>query len=171
MTDELKPLSKKHQRVQDEYLLSFNQTQAYWTVYPKVTYESAKTASARLFADDNFSAHLRARLNEIHMSADEALKLLADQARGDIGAIMEATTFGYNLDMKKAKEIGFTKLFKKVRQKTITIIGKGKEADDTEIHTLEVELYDAQSAIEKILRVHEKLPPTDLNIHVTITDE
>lgn len=156
MTDELKPLSKKHQRVQDEYLICFNQTRAYMAVYPTVAYESAKTASARLFANDNFLAHLQARLDEVHMSVNEALKLQADIARADVGDIMEPTTFGYNFDMKKAKETGFTKLIKKVKQKTVTIMGKGENSEDTEIHTIEIELYDSQAAIRDALKVHGK---------------
>ena len=80
----------------------------------------------------------------------------ADQARADIGEIMEATTFGYNFDMRKAKETGFTRKIKKVKQKTVTIMGKGEDSEDTEIHTIEIELYDAQAAIDKVLRVAGK---------------
>ena len=89
MSDELKPLSKKHQAVQDKYLTCFNQTQAYLHVYTNVTYDSARTASARLFADDNFLAHLKLRLDEAHMSADEALALQAEIARANIGVFFK----------------------------------------------------------------------------------
>lgn len=85
MTEELKPLSKKHQRVLDNYVTYWRQTDAYWEVYPKNTYESAKTSAARLFANANFSAHLQARLDELQMSADEALKIQTDIGRGDVG--------------------------------------------------------------------------------------
>jgi len=38
----------------------------------------------------------------------------------------------------------------------VTKIGKGDTDDDTEIHDVEIELYDAQAAAEKILRIHGK---------------
>lgn len=170
MTD--KPLSRKHQAFVDQYFLChFNGTEAYMRVYkPKSGRNTARANAADLLANPNISAAIETRLSEVHMSANEALELLANQARGDIGEIMEATTFGYNLDMKKAKETGFTKLFKKVKQKTVTIMGKGEDSEDTEIHTLEVEIYDAQAAIEKILRVHDKIKgPEETTINVTIS--
>ena len=166
MTDELKPLSKKHQAFVDQYFLChFNGTEAYMRVYKPKDRNVARASAARLLADVSVSEAISARLAEVHMSADEALELLAGHARGDVGEIMEPTTFGYSFDMKKAKEIGFTKLIRKVKQKTATIMGKGEDSEDTEIHTIEIELYDAQSALEKILRVHGKFkdPGTEGN--------
>lgn len=171
MTDELKPLSKKHQAFVNQYFLChFNGTEAYMRVYnPKGGRPSARVMAAELLAIPNISAAVETRLAEVHMSANEALELLADMARGDIGEIMEPTTFGYNFDMKKAKDTGFTKLLKKVKQKTVTIMGKGEEAVDTEIHTIEIELYDAQSALEKILRVHDKIKDPDKATVINVT--
>ena len=156
MSDELKPLSKKHQLFVDYYLQCFNATQAYLRVYPSSSTDAARANAARLIATDNVKAAIQERLAEVHMSADEALKLQADIARADVGDIMEPTTFGYNFDMKKAKQTGFTKLIKKVKQKTVTIMGKGEGSEDTEIHTIEIELYDAQAAIRDALKVHGK---------------
>lgn len=149
-----KPLSRKHQLFIEEYLASFNGTRAYMKVYPSASYETAMANAAKLLGSTKIAAVVSARQAEAQMTANEALKRMADIARGDMGDIMDPTTFGYNFDMKKAKEIGFTKLIKKVKQKTITILGKGEDADDTEIHTLEIELYPADAALDKILRVH-----------------
>ncbi len=91
MTEELKSLSKKHQLVLDKYLVDFRQTKAYWEVYPKITYESAKSAAARLFADDNFKAHLNIHLDEAHMSADRALKNISELAEADLGVFWKVT--------------------------------------------------------------------------------
>lgn len=154
---ELKPLSRKHQRVLDEYVKCFNQSDAYSTVYTKTTYDSAKASATRLFTDVNFKAHLQARLDEIHMGADEALKLTADIARGDVAQLMDVTSMGFMLDMKKAESLGLTKLIKKVKQKTTTKISKNNVDPDTEVHELEVELYSAQEAQRDILKVHGKL--------------
>ena len=112
------------------------------------------------------------------MGADEALKHLADMARADIGDIMDATSFGYNFDMRKAKETGFTRLIKKVKQKTVTILGKGEDSEDTEIHTIEIEMYDRQAAIDKLLRVAGKYKdvgtpdnPLVINVSIKAKDE
>jgi len=153
---ELEPLSKKHQRVLDQYLILFNQTKAYQLVYPKATYESARTSAAALFAIPNFSAHLQARLAEVHMSAEEAIKLLSDMARGDIAQIMDVSGMGFSLNMQRAQELGLTKLIKKVKQKTTTHLPKNESDEDREVNELEVELYDAQAAIDKILKIHGK---------------
>lgn len=150
---ELKPLSKKHKRVLDEYLVCFNQTRAYMKVYPKASYDSARSLSSDLFANANFSAHVVARLEEAHMSADEALKLQADIARGDIAQLMDVNSMGFNLDMKKAVELGLTGLIKKVKQKTTTYIAKKESEDDREVTELEIELYDKQAAIRDVLKI------------------
>lgn len=153
MSDELKPLSKKHQRVLDEYLICFVQWRAYKVVYPKSSDEVARTLASRLFADANFSAHLLARLNEAHMSADEALKLTADIARGDVTEFI--TPFG-NIDIDLLRKSGKGRLIKKIKQKTITKIGKGEKDEDTEILDTEIELYDAQAAQRDLLKIHGK---------------
>lgn len=151
---ELKPLNKRQQRVLDEYLICFNQWRAYKVVFPKVTDESARSLSSRLFADANFSGHVAARLNEAHMSADEALKLQADIARGDITELL--TPLG-SIDLDYIREKGLGRLIKKVKVRTITKIGKGEQDDDTEIHDTEIELYAADAAQERMLKVLGKL--------------
>jgi len=148
---ELKPLSKRHQVVLDEYLLTFSQVRAYQKAYPTVTYDSAKSAAARLFATVTFSSHLQSRLDEVRMSADEAVKLLSDMARADIGQFAEAKGNGWIFDMEKAKKSGMTKLIKKIKQKTTVYPIKGLEEIE-----LEIELHDSQAAIDKVLRIHGK---------------
>ena len=154
----LKPLSKKHQAFIDQYFIChFNGTEAYMRVYkPKGGRAVARANASDLLAIPNIAEAIQTRLSEVHMSADEALKLLADQARGDIAEVMEIYSTGFNLDMQKAKDAGLTKLIHKVRQKTTTIIGKNESDDDKEITELEVELYDAQAALRDILKIHGK---------------
>lgn len=157
MTEELKPLNRKQQKVLDEYLVSFNQWRAYKTAYPNVTDESARTLSSKLFADVHFSAHLTARLNEVHMSADEALKRLADMARGDVTEFI--TPFGA-VDLDAMKQAGKGHLIKKIKQRTITKIGKNETDGDSETHDTEIELYPADSALRDVLKMHGKYKDT-----------
>lgn len=170
-------ISKKHRAFIDEYFRTgpnrFNATAAYQAVYPKSSYRAARANAARLIADDNITAEIERRMAELHMSADEALSLLADQARGDLGEFMDITSVGYNLDL--LNEDGTrknTRLIKKIKQRTTIFQAKSESAEDREVTETEIELYDAQAAIDKILRVHGKykdlnLPP-NTTIHVTI---
>lgn len=148
-----KALSKKHEKFVNEYLKCWNGTRAYMRVYPKSSYDSARANATRLLADDSISEIVAERIKEAHMSADEALEILAAQARGDIGQF--ADRLG-QLDLQSAKEMGISRLIKKFKQRTTTKIGKSDTDEDTEINDLEIELYDAQAAAEKILRIHGK---------------
>ena len=156
MTDP-KPLNKAQQVFVSEYLKLFNATEAYLVAYPKSKRDSARANAARLIAEDSVKAEIEARLAEIHMSADEALKLMADIARGDIGDVID--NFG-SVDMVEARKKGKTKLIKRLKQRTITKIGKNKSDPDEEIHETEVEFYPADSAIRDILKIHGKYKDT-----------
>ena len=153
MIEEVKPLSRKHEKFINEYLKCWNGTRAYMRVYPKAAYMSAAANASDLLKNANIAAAIAERIKESQMSADEALEILAAQARGDIGQF--ADRLG-QLDLQAAKEAGISRLIKKFKQKTITKIGKGDTDEDTEIHDVEIELYDAQAAAEKILRIHGK---------------
>ena len=148
-----KPLSKKHQKFVNEYLKRWNGTRAYMAVYPKAQYESAMVGASDLLRNPKVEAAIAERIKESQMSADEAMEILAAHARGDMGKF--ANGLG-GLDFDAAKEAGLTRLVKKYKQRTITKIGKGANDDDTETHDLEIELYDAQAAAEKILKIHGK---------------
>lgn len=164
--NELKPLNKAQLVFVSEYLKLFNATAAYLVAYPKSKRDSARANAARLIAEDNVKAEIGARLAEIHMSADEAIKRLADMARGDVSDFLNG--FG-GVDLDKAK--GKTHLIRKIKQRTITKIGKGDKDEDTEITDIELELYSALDAIEKILKIGGKLKDADININVNITDD
>jgi len=148
MTD--KPLSKKHQLFIDHYLRCFNQTEAYLAVYPSSSYDAARANAARLIATDNIKAEIQDRLNEVHMTADEAIKLHSEIARGDIGDLLDNNGL---LDIRLAKQLGKTRLLRKIKQKTITRIGKKEDDDDVEITEIEFEMYPADAAQERILKL------------------
>lgn len=175
MSEEPKPLTRKQQVFVDEYLKCWNAAEA--ARRAGYSEKSAYNIGWENVRKPEIKAAIEARLDEVHMSSDEALKLLADMARGDLSDFMDLTPMGFNISLVDEDEDGAlkpkpnTKLIKKIKQKTTTIIGKKATDDDKEIHETEIELYDAQAAIEKILRVHEKLPPSDVNIRVTISDD
>jgi len=149
-------LRKKDQLFVDEYLLCFNATEAYMKIHPKSKRESAWVSASRLLSSDKVTREIQSRLKGVHMSANEALSLLADMARGDVAKLMDVGSMGFNLDMAKAKEAGLTKLIKKVKQKTTIYQAKKESEEGREVTELEIELYDAQAAIDKVLKVHGK---------------
>lgn len=151
-----------------EYLKCFNGTEAYSRAYPRAKRDSARANATDLLAKTHIQTEIDRRLKEIHMSADEALKRLADMARGDVTEFISPLGA---FDMDAVKAAGKGHLIKKIKQRTITKIGKGEADEDTEVHDTEIELYDAQSAIEKILKVGGKLPDTPITINVNIVDD
>ena len=151
--DQPNKLTKAQEVFISEYLQCFNATEAYSRAYPKAKRDSARANGCKLLANTDILAIIQARLVEVHMSADEAIKRLSDMARGDIGQFMDRLG---NLDIQAARDAGITPLIKKIKQRTVTKIGKSETDDDTEIHDLEIELYDSQAALDKILKVHGK---------------
>ena len=135
----------------DEYLQCFNATEAYDRVYHPKRRATSRANGSKLLANTDISDEIQARLQEKHMSADEALTLLADIARGDMSDFMDEGTL--MLDMRKAKAAGKTRLIKKLKQRTVTKLGKNESDDDMEIHDLEVELYPADAALRDVLKV------------------
>lgn len=165
MADEIKPISKKHQRFIDEWLQCFNGTEAYLRVYPKATRETARANASDLLAKTNIKAEIEDRLKAVHMSADEALKLQSDIARGDITELL--TPLG-SVDIDYIREKGLGRLIKKIKVRTITKIGKGDKDDDTEIHDTELEMYPADAAQERILKVGGKLKPENQTVIIRL---
>lgn len=161
----LKPLNKAQQVFVSEFLKCFNGTEAYSRAYPKAKRDSARACAADLLANPSVKAEIESRLAEHHMSADEALQRLADMARGDVTEFI--TPMGA-FDIEAMKAAGKGHLIKKIKQKTVTKIGKTDKDEDTEVHDTEIEFYDAQAAIDKVLKVHGKYSdaPT-LNINMS----
>lgn len=148
----MKKLTRKQEAFVNEYLRDFNATQAALRVgYSK---KGARQQGANLLSNVYISDAIQARINEKAMTADEALLLLADHARGSMGDFMRIEGVASYLDLEKAKELGLLHLIKKVRDRVV--MTADKDGHETETHSLEVELYDAQAAADKILKVHGK---------------
>lgn len=77
------------------------------------------------------------------MPAGEILQILSQHARGDIGDMVDDAG---NIDFKKAREAGKTRLIKKIKRTVTTYTdekGNGRES-----FTDEIELYSSQSAAQ-----------------------
>lgn len=144
-------MNNKQRVFVEEYLQCWNATEA----ARRAGYAHPNIQGPRLLSNVSISEVIQARLAEKQMGADEALQLLADMARGDLGEFMDIYSTGYNLRLQNDDGTRKnTKLIRKIKQKTTTFIAKKESEEDREITETEIELYDAQSAIDKILRVH-----------------
>jgi phage terminase small subunit len=150
--DKPKKLTKAQEVFIDEYLVLLNATEAYSRAYPKAKRTSARANGHELLTNTDIKAEIERRFTERHMSAGEALALQADIARGHIGTFL--TPLGH-IDVDMAREAE-GRIVKKIKQRTITKIGKGAKDDDTEIHETEIELYPADAAQERILKIQGK---------------
>lgn len=86
-----------------------------------------------------FEEEIKAYLDDITMTAEEALYHLSLQARADIGQYVT----GSGLDVARMKDDGLGHLIKSAKR-IITQFD----------NRLEVEIYDKQAALDKILRAH-----------------
>jgi phage terminase small subunit len=144
-------LNHRQQVFIEEYLKCWNATEAARRAGYKNN-ETLHTNARKLLQNTTIAEEITNRLAEVHMSAEEVLKRLADIARGDISEFLDVSPLGFTIDLAAAHKAGKTQLIKKIKQKTVTINGKN---EDREIHTEEIELYDALGALEKIGRHHK----------------
>lgn len=153
-------LSNKHQDFINEYFLQkMNGTDAYMTVYPKASYDTARANAAKLLANTSIKAEIDRRLKEKQMSADEVLARLSDMARADISEFVDVSRPG---DLADEKYKGKTHVIKKIKRK-ITRDQYGREFEE-----MELEFYDARQTLVDLGRYHKLF--TD-KIEITLRDE
>lgn len=134
----------------EEYFKDWNATQA--ALRAGYSPRSAYSIGQENLKKPEIAVAIKQRIDEKAMSADEVLSRLAEHARGDMGDFLDIGPMGFEIDLDKAKELGITHLIKKARMKTIITMGKNDQ--DTEIHDMEIELYDAQAALVHLGRHH-----------------
>lgn len=145
-----KRVNNKQRAFIKEYLRDFNGSKA--AIRAGYSRKSAYAIGSELLKKPEIQKAIRQDLEERLMSADEDLKRLAEMARGDMGDFLDISSMSYQLDLNKAKELGITHLIKKVRQKTVTTVDKDGHEEET--NTIEIELYDAQEALNSIGKYH-----------------
>lgn len=158
-------MNNKQRIFVDEYLKCFNATKA--ALLAGYSEKTAYSIGQENLKKPEIKKEVDARLQASHMSADVALKLTSDIANGDIGDLLDNNGL---LDIRQAKALGLTRLLKKIKQKTITRIGKSDDDDDVEITEIEFEMYSAHEAQRDILKIGGKLNG-DITINVNLTDD
>lgn len=135
-------LSAQQQLFIEEYLRTFNATASYLKAYPNVKRTTAASNGYRLLRENpEVDEMVQQRLSETAMSANEVLMRLAEQARGNMGDFIRATSDGsFTFDLSNADEAQKLGLIRKAT-KTVRRIGA------MEIEEISVDLYDAQAAL------------------------
>lgn len=124
------------------YLRTFNATQA--ALEAGYSEKTARFIGSENLTKPNIRALLEARMSEEAMSANEVLRHLAEIARGDIDNILDKHG---NIDLDKARELGVTRLIKKLKTRTIT-------TEESDIVVTQAELYSRMDALKLIGQFH-----------------
>jgi hypothetical protein len=117
-------------------------------------------------------AYIQKRLGELKMSADEVLLLLADHAHASLKPFTKITEEGFvYFDFNQPGALEHFHLIKKIKSKrSRRWEGRGDNAEAWEDETVEIEVVDSQSALDKLGRHHKLFnddrPPVD--VHFTI---
>ena len=145
----------RHSAFIDRYLIHLNGSKAYQETHLDAAPSTCRVNASKLLSNANIRAEINKRLKASHLSTEEALRLLADHAKGNINDFIDEN--GY-VDLKKARAANAMHLLKEIE----IIETETKDGVNTRI---KVKLHDPQNAIDKVLRVQGKYKDTlDLNV-------
>jgi hypothetical protein len=134
-----------------------NATEAYQSLHPKVSRTVAAQLGWQTLRNIKIQAEIERRLSEQVMSANEVLRRLSDMAKANLLPFIRITEDGTTyFDFSHPDAKNYFHLIKKLKTKrTRRVVGRGKGAEDWEDEWVEVELHDAQTALEKIGKYHK----------------
>lgn len=150
-------LSAKHEAFCIEYVQCWNAAEAYSRVYKKATRETCYANGSALLRNTNIQARIKEFLTTRQMTAEEVLTRLSDQARATHEPFIKITDEGFiYFDFSHPEAKNHLHLIKKVKTKrTRRIDGRGEQAEEWEDEWIEVELHDAQAALQLIGKHHK----------------
>lgn len=139
-------LTTKQQAFVEAYLANgFNGTRAAEAAGYNGDVNTLAAIASENLRKPHIKQYVDERLKQFQMSADEVLYRLSEHARGDLGDFL--TTNYHDLADHPKKH-----LLKKFKR---TVTTRGKAGDESEVETLEIELYDAQAALVHLGRYHK----------------
>lgn len=130
-----KPTGKQSAFI-DFYLIDFNATNAARKAGYKGSYNTLKSVGCENLTKPYIRAEIERRLKDRHMSGDEAIARLTQQAKSSIADFVDIGEDGLVINPDAIKYLGH--LIKKIK--------------DTK-HGVEIELHDQQKALELIGKV------------------
>lgn len=139
----------KQQAFIDHYLITLNGTEAAKLAKYKGNDVTLASVGYENLRKPQIREEIDRRLSEQTMSANETLKRISDIAAGDMLAYIDSSG---NLNMQAMRDAGMGRLLKKYKKTERTIPRKDNEP--IEIKQIEIELYGADSAQDKLMRYH-----------------
>lgn len=152
-----------------EYIRDFNATQS--ALRAGYSPRSAYSIGQENLRKPEIAAEIQRLIEERIMSAEEVKLRLADHARGDIQDFLDVESMGFQLDLEKGLQLGKTHLIKKLKQ-TVTTTTRGVGDNQTEEERIftEIELHDAQAALDKLAKILS-LYTENINVKAGLTVE
>lgn len=141
-------LSPKHRVFCEEYIKTWNATDAYLAAYPKSSRDAARRNGSRLMTNDDIRAEIDRHVAERTMPASEVLMRLTEQARSDYAAYVMSNG---TVDIAKMVQDGKAHLIKGIKETQ---------------HARNIEFYDAQAALVHIGK-HHRLFADKLDVNVS----
>lgn len=133
----------QRQFAENYFIHNLNGTEAALATFDTTDRVTAASMAYEYLRLPHIAAYVTERLAEYHLSANEVLARLSFMACGSMEDFIDADSM--SIDLKRAKAAKKLGLVKKLRTKFTTFTDKdGNESETTEI---ELELYDAQSAL------------------------
>ena len=136
-----------------------NGTEAYRRLHPKVKIDSCRTNASRLLTNANMQSAISDYLTKQAMGKDEVLSRLSAIARASEFPFIRITDEGFcYFDFSDPESEQYLFLIKKIKTKrTRKVVGHGEDAEEWEDEWIEVELHDAQQALNTLAKYHGML--------------
>lgn len=134
-------LTEKQKAFIEEFLVDRNATQA--AIRAGYSEKTARQTGSENLSKPYIAKVIQDRLDELKMSADEAMNLLSNQARASMADFIRVNRDGtFDIDFSTISN-------QQLRNIKSVSISEGKYGTNYRF-----ELYDAQSAIKEIIRLH-----------------
>jgi len=158
-----------------------NATEAYSILHPATSRDSCRSRASVLLTNANIQNEISDRLAKQAMGRDEVLARLSNMARASELPFIKITEDGFvYFDFNNPDAKDYIYLIKKIKTKrTRRIVGRGEDAEPWEDEWVEVELHDAQAALNTIAKYHgmltdkvdltsdgKPLPPAIINVYL-----
>lgn len=144
-------LTDKQKAFINHYLICLNATEAAKRAGYKGSYDTLRSIGSENLTKPNIREVLGKRMSKLEMSAEETVKRISDIAAGDLLKYIDSQG---NLDLQAMRDDDAGKLLKKYK-KTKRIIPR-KDDDPIEVERIEIELYGADAALDKLMRYYGK---------------
>jgi phage terminase small subunit len=154
-----------------EYLKDFNGTRA--AIRAGYSVRSACEIASETLRIPKIAKEIQRNIEERSMSASEVLLRLADIARGNITDLMDVTSAGFTVDLQDDDHQvkPDAKLIKRIRQRTITYLGKNDSQEDREVTDTEIELYSSLDALTTLAKVHKLMSDATVENKISLSDK